>query len=58
MPVLVDPARFSDWLDRATPVERAQELIAPAPAGTLAFHPVSRRVNSAREDDAGLVEPV
>ena len=58
MPVLVDPTRFSDWLDRATPIERVQELIAPAPPGTLTSHPVSRRVNSAREDDAGLVEPV
>ncbi|MDP2956314.1 MAG: SOS response-associated peptidase [Longimicrobiales bacterium] len=58
MPVLVDPTRFSDWLDRATPLERVHELIAPAATGTLTFHPVSRRVNSVREDDAGLVEPV
>ena len=40
MPVLVDPSRFSDWLARETARERVQQLICPAPEGTLTFHPV------------------
>jgi putative SOS response-associated peptidase YedK len=58
MPVVVGRARYSEWLDRSTEPDLLRELVAPAPAGTLRFHAVSRRVNSMREDDAGLVEPV
>lgn len=58
MPVLVERACFPEWLDRSLEPRRLRELVAPAPAGTLRFHEVSRRVNSMKEDDAGLVEPV
>ncbi len=57
MPVVVRPEHFSEWLDRASVPVRLRELVAPAPPGTLRFHAVSRRVNSMREDDPGLVEP-
>ena len=57
MPVLVDRAHFSVWLDRSSEPDRLREVVAPAPPGTLSHHAVSRRVNSVREDDAGLVEP-
>ena len=58
MPVVVERERFSEWLDRASEPDRLRALVTPAPAGSLRFHAVSRRVNSVREDDAGLVEPV
>ncbi|NJD19030.1 MAG: SOS response-associated peptidase, partial [Gemmatimonadetes bacterium] len=57
MPVLVAPDRFALWLDRSSTPERLRELLEPAPAGTLRAHAVSRRVNSASQDDAGLLEP-
>ena len=30
----------------------------PLEDGALKFHPVSTRVNSARDDDSGLIEPI
>lgn len=57
MPALVAPADFPLWLDRGSAPERLRELLAPAAAGTLLSHPVSRRVNSVHEDDSGLMEP-
>jgi len=58
MPVVVPPRGFAAWLDRATPVEAVKSLLRPLPPGALRSHRVSTRVNAAREDDAGLVEPV
>jgi putative SOS response-associated peptidase YedK len=57
MPALVRTADFHLWLDRSSAPERLQELLVPAPAGTLRSHRVSQRVNSVSADDAGLVEP-
>ncbi len=58
MPVLVAPDDRDAWLDREATVERLRRIMAPAPAGTLASHPVSRRVNRPDDDDPSLVEPV
>lgn len=59
MPAILDGAALDAWLDvanvRAT---EAAQLALPLPEGALKFHPVSRRVNSAREDDAGLIVEV
>ncbi len=55
MPVILDPADFSGWL-KGTP-EGALALLHPY-RGRLASYPVSTRVNSVRNDDAGLLEPV
>ncbi len=58
MPVLVAPADRAAWLDRGTPLDALARILAPAPAGTLESWAVSRRVNRAGPDDAGLIEPV
>ena len=59
MPAILDEAAIDDWLNvldvRAA---EARQLALPLPDGTLKFHPVSTRVNSARDDDPGLIEPV
>jgi len=56
MPVIIDPADYAAWLDpaHADPVD----LIAPCPAQRMAMWPVSTRVNSVRNDDPSLIEPV
>ena len=56
MPVVLDPADWDEWLDRdARDTGALVRLLRPAPDDLLAFHPVSTRVNSARNDDATLL---
>ena len=43
---------------RGTDAKTAYQLALPLADGALKFHPVSTRVNSARMDDPGLIEPV
>jgi putative SOS response-associated peptidase YedK len=58
MPVILPPSAHAAWLDPANE-DRAglDAMLAPIPSAELAAHPVSPRVNSARVDDAALVEP-
>lgn len=59
MPAIVHPKDFDRWLDcRGTSVSEALALIPPAPDGFLEAFPVSTRVNSVRNDDEGLIEPL
>ena len=53
MPVIVAPVSFDRWLDVAN--EDTADLFAPFPADAMSYHPVSVRVNSVRNDDAGLI---
>jgi putative SOS response-associated peptidase YedK len=56
MPVIVPEARVDDWL--TAPPAAAASLIAPAPEDALIATPVSRRVNSVKnDDDACLAAP-
>jgi len=59
MPVILAPEDHAAWLDpgnQATDTLKA--LLKPCPAGMLAVHPVSLRVNTPKNDDAELLEPV
>lgn len=57
--ILSDAAQWDAWLDvRRVSAAEAAPLARPLADGLLAFHPVSRRVNSARDDDPGLIEAV
>ena len=58
MPMIIDPASWSDWLDPAfdDPAEVAG-LLVPAQSGGLATYPVSRQVNSVRNNGPQLIEP-
>lgn len=59
MPAILDAGAIDDWLNvRDVRAAEACQLALPLPDGALKFHPVSTRVNSARDDDPGLVEPV
>ncbi|MBD8065444.1 SOS response-associated peptidase [Devosia sp. PTR5] len=57
--ILVDEAGQDAWLNvREVRAKEAAQLALPLPDGVLKFHPVSTRVNSARDDDPGLIEEV
>jgi putative SOS response-associated peptidase YedK len=56
MPVIVGVEHYERWLDVAQ--TEVGDLLAPYPADAMAWYPVSTRVNSVRNDDAQLLEPV
>jgi putative SOS response-associated peptidase YedK len=59
MPAILEGDAIEQWLDvRSVSARHANQLALPLEDGALKFHPVSTRVNSARDDDPGLVEPV
>ena len=59
MPAILRGEEIDRWLDVANVRARdAAQLALPLEDGALRFHPVSTRVNSARDDDPGLIEPV
>ncbi|WP_137151209.1 SOS response-associated peptidase [Devosia sp. FKR38] len=59
MPAILDGQAIDDWLNvRDVRAADAAQLALPLADGALKFHPVSTRVNSARDDDPGLIEPV
>ena len=59
MPMLVEPARYSAWLDSAaTSPERLAEVLVPAAPGRLQAFPVSTEVNNVRNNGSQLVEPL
>jgi len=51
--VIVPTARIDDWL--TAPPADAAALIGPAPEEALIATPVSRRVNSVKNDDAACL---
>lgn len=57
MPVVLKPEHFAAWLDPKTPPEQVQAIIADARTD-FAFHPVSTRVNNARNESPDLVRPL
>lgn len=59
--VLGNDEEMETWLDtragNETGAKAARQLVLPLPEGSLAFHPVSTRVNAVKNDDPGLIEP-
>lgn len=59
MPVILRPDDYATWLDPGVKTPSALEpLLRPYPAELMTTVAVDRRVNSARQDDAGLIEPL
>lgn len=60
MPMILRDAGERDaWLDvRNVRAAEAAQMALPLEDGELKFHPVSTRVNPARDDDPGLIEAV
>jgi putative SOS response-associated peptidase YedK len=58
MPAVLEGEAIEQWLDVGNvSAKQAAQLALPLEDGLLRFHPVSTRVNSARDDDPGLIEP-
>jgi putative SOS response-associated peptidase YedK len=59
MPMVIDPGLWGDWLDPAHHDNAAlHALLTPAAAGKLASYPVSRDVNSVRNNGPALIQPL
>lgn len=59
MPAILEGDAIEQWLDvRGVTAKAAHQLALPLADGVVKFHPVSTRVNSARDDDPGLIVPV
>jgi putative SOS response-associated peptidase YedK len=58
MPMIIDPASWSDWLDPANhdPAD-LRALLVPAAISGLTTYPVSTAVNSVRNNGPQLIEP-
>jgi len=57
MPAILRGDEIDAWLNvREVRAAEAAQLALPLPDGALKFHPVSTRVNSARDDDPELIE--
>ncbi len=57
-PVVLDRDAWDIWLDPTSDVEEVRGLLAPAPTGTFARHPVGSAVGSSRSDGPDLIAPV
>ncbi|MBX3316452.1 MAG: SOS response-associated peptidase [Phycisphaeraceae bacterium] len=56
MPLILDPDDHDAWLDPER--EDASALVRPYPSELMLARPVSTRVNSPKNDDPSLIEPV
>jgi putative SOS response-associated peptidase YedK len=54
------PVAYDRWLGSSNEVanEDLADLFAPFPAEAMTYYPVSPRVNSVKNDDARLIDPV
>src|SRR6185369_1472675 len=59
MPVIIPRSRFEEWLDpeRNDPAD-IQPMLASYPAAEMTTHPVSTKLNNARNQGPELIEPV
>lgn len=58
MPVILLREDYDHWLDPDADPEALLALLRPYEGDDLALHPVSKRVNSPRNNDPSLIEPV
>jgi putative SOS response-associated peptidase YedK len=59
MPVILKDAAHGEWLDpEMTDAERVAAIIAGQVIDKVKHHPVSTRLNSAKDDDEALIEPL
>jgi len=56
MPVILPPDRRAAWLDPSTNLEQLQKFLVPFDAGKMEASPISSRVGSPKNDDAGIIE--
>ncbi len=58
MPVLLQPREIDLWLDSRSSEETLRSLLSSRPAPAIALRPVSRAVNTPRNDGPELIEAV
>ena len=56
MPVVLDPAHYSIWLDRDAPLVDLEQLLQ-APSAAFSSRRISPYVNKPAHDDAACIEP-
>jgi putative SOS response-associated peptidase YedK len=56
MPVILDPARYSAWLDPATSTDELQAWLTAWPPEDMAMVPANPYVNSARNEGPECIE--
>lgn len=57
MPVILPEEQWGEWLDPRTPLDAVRSLLVPFPAERMRAFPVSRLVNSPKNDGPELVTP-
>ena len=57
-PAIIDSDRFDDWLDPTSPTSRLLELVRESWDGPYERRAVSTKVNSVRNDDPRILDPV
>jgi putative SOS response-associated peptidase YedK len=58
MPVIIPPEKRSVWLNRDTDPAELLQLLEPYPSAEMAFHEVSRMVNTPKNNTPECIEPV
>ncbi|MFD2079444.1 SOS response-associated peptidase [Actinopolymorpha cephalotaxi] len=59
MPLLVEPAEYSTWLDpRRDDADQLRSVLVPAAPGRLDAYPVSTEVNNVRNNGPQLLDPL
>jgi len=58
MPVILAPDTYDLWLDASATQEDVAALLNPYPSELMAYHEVSLKVNSPRNDDPECLAPV
>jgi len=59
MPVILAPEDHAAWLDPGNQAtEKLKALLKPSPARMMAAHSVSTRVNTPKNDEPALIEPL
>ena len=55
MPVILTPDHAAEWVYEGNDADTVRPLLRPAAPSSLVAEPVSRRVNSVKNDDAGCI---
>ena len=58
MPVMLETRELGPWLNHESGVEDVLQLLDPYPEDAMTAYRVSKAVNSSRNDDEGLIEPL
>jgi putative SOS response-associated peptidase YedK len=58
MPVILNPEKYTTWLQNSTPEHYLQQLLVPYPAIEMEFYRVSSLMNSPKNDLPSCIRPI